>query len=99
MKIEEGKTQATYFSRMATILSPSDSAPWSCHNLLKYCCDYFEHIVQRRTPYGRPVKLLLAFASTVILGFGLLEIQDQDFHFFLDMYVLQNDAPSSMKER
>jgi hypothetical protein len=29
--------------------------------------------------FGRSVTLLLAFASTVIPGFSLLEIHDQDF--------------------
>jgi hypothetical protein len=48
---------------------------------------------------GQSVKLLLAFASTVIPGFSLLEIHDQDFYSLLDMYVFQNGASSSMKER
>jgi hypothetical protein len=42
--------------------------------------------------------LLLAFANTVIPGFSLLEIHDQDFCSLLDMYVFRNGAPSSMKE-
>jgi hypothetical protein len=49
---------------------------------------------------GRSVKLLLAFASTVIPGFILLEIHDQDFCFLLDMYVymFRNGASFSKKE-
>jgi hypothetical protein len=35
---------------------------------------------------GLSAKLLLAFASTVIPGFSLLEIHDQDFYSLLDMY-------------
>jgi hypothetical protein len=44
------------------------------------------------------VKFLLAFASTVIPGFSLLEIHDQDFYSLLDMDVFQNGASSSTKE-
>jgi hypothetical protein len=44
---------------------------------------------------GRSVKLLLAFASTVIPGLNLLEIHDQDFYSLLDMYVFQNGASSA----
>jgi hypothetical protein len=35
--------------------------------------------------YGRSVKLLLAFASTVILGSSFLKIHDQNFYSLLDM--------------
>jgi hypothetical protein len=42
--------------------------------------------------------LLLAFASTVIPGFSLLEVHDQDFYSLLDMYVFRNGASSSTKE-
>jgi hypothetical protein len=35
--------------------------------------------------FGRSVKLLMAFASTVIPGFSLLEIHDQDLYSFLEM--------------
>jgi hypothetical protein len=45
------------------------------------------------------VKLLLAFASTVIPGLSLLEIHDQYFYSLLDMYVFRNGASSSTKER
>jgi hypothetical protein len=34
---------------------------------------------------GRSVKLLLAFASTAILGFNLLDIHDQYIYSLLDM--------------
>jgi hypothetical protein len=44
---------------------------------------------------GRSVKLLLDFASTVILGFRLFEIRDQDFCSLLDMYVTRNGTFSS----
>jgi hypothetical protein len=37
--------------------------------------------------------LLLAFASTGIPGFSLLEIIDQGFYSLLDMYVFQNEGP------
>jgi hypothetical protein len=47
---------------------------------------------------GRSVKLLLAFASTVIPGFSLLQIHDQDICSLLDMYVFRNGAYSSTKE-
>jgi hypothetical protein len=46
----------------------------------------------------RSVKLLLVFASTVISGFSLLEIHDQDFYSLLDIYVFRNGASSSTKE-
>jgi hypothetical protein len=35
--------------------------------------------------FGWPVKLLLAFASTIIPGFSLLEIHDQDFYSLPDI--------------
>jgi hypothetical protein len=44
------------------------------------------------------VKLMLAFASTVIPGFSLLEIHDQDFYSLLGMYMFWNGASSSTKE-
>jgi hypothetical protein len=44
-------------------------------------------------------KLLLAFANTVSPGLSLLEIHDQDFYSLLDMYVFENGAFSSTKER
>jgi hypothetical protein len=47
---------------------------------------------------GQSVKLLLAFASTVIPRFNLLEIHDQDFYSLLDIYVFQNVASSSERE-
>jgi hypothetical protein len=46
---------------------------------------------------GRSVKLLLVFARKVIPGFGLLEINDQDFCSFLDMYVFRNGASSKAR--
>jgi hypothetical protein len=36
--------------------------------------------------------LLLAFASTIILGFSLLEIHDQDIDSLLDTYMFRNGA-------
>jgi hypothetical protein len=49
---------------------------------------------------GRSVKLLLTFASTVIPGFSLFEIHDQDFYSLLDMYMymFRNGVSSSTKE-
>jgi hypothetical protein len=47
---------------------------------------------------GRSVKLLLAFASTVIPGFNLLKIHEQDFYSLLDVLVFRNGASSSTKE-
>jgi hypothetical protein len=47
---------------------------------------------------GRSVKLLLAFANTLIPCFSFLEIHDQDFYSLLDMYVFRNGASSSTKE-
>jgi hypothetical protein len=47
---------------------------------------------------GWSVKLLLAYASTVIPGFSLFEIHDQDFYSLLDMYKFRNGASSSTKE-
>jgi hypothetical protein len=35
--------------------------------------------------FGRSVKLQLVYARTVIPGFSLLEIHDQDFYSLLDM--------------
>jgi hypothetical protein len=43
-------------------------------------------------------RLLLAFASTVVPGFSLLEIHDQDFYSLLDMYMFRNGASSSTKD-
>jgi hypothetical protein len=40
-----------------------------------------------QTPVGQSVKLLLDFASTVIPGFSLLEIHDQDFCSLQDMHM------------
>jgi hypothetical protein len=45
--------------------------------------------------FGRSVKLLLLFASTVTPGFSLLEIHDQDFYSLLDTYMFQNGASST----
>jgi hypothetical protein len=47
--------------------------------------------------FVRSVKLLLVFASTVIPGFGLLEIHDQNFCSLLNMNVFRNGASSSTK--
>jgi hypothetical protein len=47
---------------------------------------------------GRSVKLLLAFTSTVIPGFILLEIHDQHFYSLLDIDVFRNGASSSTKD-
>jgi hypothetical protein len=44
---------------------------------------------------SQSVKLLLAFDSTVIPGFSLLKIHEQDFYSLLDMYVFWNGASSS----
>jgi hypothetical protein len=43
------------------------------------------------------IELLLAFVSTVIPGFSLLEIRDQHFCSLLHMYVFRNRAPSSTR--
>jgi hypothetical protein len=48
-------------------------------------------------PIGQSDKLLLVFASTVILGFSLPEIHAQDFSSLLDMYVFRNGASSSAR--
>jgi hypothetical protein len=56
------------------------------------------HCPNCRLSVGQPVQLLLAFASTVIPGFSLLEIHDQDFYSLLNMYVFQNGASYSTKE-
>jgi hypothetical protein len=55
-------------------------------------------VPQGRRSVGRSVKLLLVFASTVIPGFSLFEINDQEFCSLLDMYVFRNGASSSTKE-
>jgi hypothetical protein len=47
---------------------------------------------------GPSVKLLLVFASTVIPGFSLHEIHNQDLYSLLDMYVFRNGTSSSTKE-
>jgi hypothetical protein len=47
---------------------------------------------------GRSIKLPMAFTSTVIPGFSLLEIHDQDFYSLLCMYVFRNGASSSTRE-
>jgi hypothetical protein len=39
---------------------------------------------------GQSVKLQLAFASTVIHGFSLLKIHDQDLYSLLDLYMFLN---------
>jgi hypothetical protein len=41
---------------MAIVLSSSDSAPLAFHDLLKYRCDYFEHVIQRRIVYIRSLN-------------------------------------------
>jgi hypothetical protein len=47
---------------------------------------------------GQSVKLLQAFASTVIPSFTLLQIHDQDFYSLLHMNLFRNEAFSSTKE-
>lgn len=47
--------------------------------------------------FSRSVKLLLAFASTVIPSFIVLGIHSQDFYSLLDMYLFQNAASYSAK--
>jgi hypothetical protein len=49
------------------------------------------------TTIGQSVKLLLAFASTVISGFSL-QIHEHDFCSLLDMYVFRNGASSTTEE-
>jgi hypothetical protein len=44
------------------------------------------------------VNLLLAFTSTVFPGFSLLEIRDQDFCSFLDVYMFGNLISSLTRE-
>jgi hypothetical protein len=41
---------------------------------------------------------MLVFASTVIPGFRLLEIHDQDFYSLLDMRVFRNGVSFSTRE-
>jgi hypothetical protein len=57
-------------------------------------------IWDRSRSVGRSVKLLLTFASTVVPGFTLFEIHDQDFYSLLDMYiyVFRNEVSYSTKE-
>jgi hypothetical protein len=43
---------------------------------------------------GTSLKYLLAFVSTVILNFSLLEVHDQDFCSLLGMIVFGNWASS-----
>jgi hypothetical protein len=47
---------------------------------------------------GRPVKFLLALASTIIPGFSILEIRDQGFCCLLYVYMFRNGASTSTKE-
>jgi hypothetical protein len=77
-----------------------------CHDTLLLLSVY--QSVQTSTPFvvnvtrqkriGQWVKLLLAFARTVIPGFSLLEVHDQDFCSLLDMYAFRSGASSSTKE-
>jgi hypothetical protein len=46
---------------------------------------------------GRSVELLQVLASTVIPGFSLLEIHDQNFYSPLDTYAFRNGTSSSTK--
>jgi hypothetical protein len=48
---------------------------------------------------GGSIKLLLIFASTITPGLSLLEIRDQHFYSYSNMYVFRNGAFSSTKER
>jgi hypothetical protein len=50
------------------------------------------------TDFGRSVKLLLAFASTVIPGFSIFQIHGQELCSVLDMYVFRSGASSSTRE-
>jgi hypothetical protein len=43
------------------------------------------------------VKLLLALASTEVLVSGLVEIYEQDFYSFLDMYIFRSRSSPSMR--
>jgi hypothetical protein len=54
--------------------------------------------VVRAKVIGRSVKLMLAFASTIIPSFSLLKIHNHDFCFPIDVYVFRNGADSSTRE-
>jgi hypothetical protein len=64
-----------------------------------YCLNFWESC--NSTPadlVGRSVQLLIVFASTVIPGFCLLKIHDQDFYSLLDMKMFRNGvSPSTEK--
>jgi hypothetical protein len=48
--------------------------------------------------YRLSARFLLTFTSTVIPGFSLIEIHEQDFCSLLDMYVFRNGASSSTRK-
>jgi hypothetical protein len=66
--------------------------------LFKVLCVTLVYVYVQYMQDGRLFKLLMAFASTVIPGFSLLEIHDQDFYSLLYMYMFRNWASSSTKE-
>jgi hypothetical protein len=72
--------QHTKSSQFAT--TPRTSGLRKCGFLLMLPCSPAPVLVARSV--GRSAKLLLAFCSTVIPGFSLLEIHDQDFYSLLD---------------
>jgi hypothetical protein len=55
-------------------------------------CNHKYWVLGKQTELRRSVKLLQAFVSTVIPGFSLIEIQDQDFCSLLDMYGFRSGA-------
>jgi hypothetical protein len=55
-------------------------------------------ITKSKAKGGVSDKLLLVFASTIIPGFSLLELHDQDFYPLLEMYVFRNTTSSSTRK-
>jgi hypothetical protein len=60
---------------------------------MKYLKSQKKKIKKKRSFWS--VKLLLAFASTVIPGFSPLEIHGEDFYSLLDMCVFRSEASPS----
>jgi hypothetical protein len=72
------------------IRHPDQSSPVTC---------FWPSSAQSFLVSGQSVKLLLTFDSSLIQGYSLLEIHEQDLYSLLDMYVFRNGASSSMKKR
>jgi hypothetical protein len=85
-----------FFGSRCLVTDPNNVLFCSCYRLATV--SHLTDGLQMPFSVVQYVRLLLAFASTVILDLSLLESNDRDFYFALDMYMFWNGASSSKKE-